>query len=162
MNVFGMRAVRKDVKELAEGSRFYNGKINSKIDVRLMRMLSNSILRSQAKGEDMLYYSGKLIGCEFGRNNKTDNMDGVITAIDDTLRKMGIGYIRDSTKKDSMIIINVQECPLCDPGKDSRCYFSAGLMAGIASEALSRNVVGKEVDCKDRDSNICTFELRFI
>ncbi|MFQ6009741.1 MAG: V4R domain-containing protein [Candidatus Aenigmatarchaeota archaeon] len=157
-----MRVIERDVKELVNGTRFYNGNLDNVVDVRVLRSLSNSILGTQTRGEETLYFCGKLIGSEFGRNFKAKNVDDAITSVNELMKRLNLGHVKRAVRKGRRLLIDVKDCPLCDPGKDRRCYFSAGILAGMLSRTLKRNVVGKETDCKNKKRDICTFELKFI
>ena len=80
MLLFYMKSVKKDIREIANGAMFYSGELNNNIDVRLLRSLSNAILRTRLDGEETLYFSGKLIGNEFGKNIKTSYFDDIIAS----------------------------------------------------------------------------------
>ena len=157
-----MQVVRKDIMDVFNNVKFCDGKLDGQIDIRIFRSLNNSILRTQINGNDVLYFSGKKIGNEFGRNIKAKNIDDVVSSINDLITMLKLGHIKSSKKIGRNLLLDVKDCPLCDPGKDSRCYLYAGLLAGIVSKILQKDIVGREIDCKNKNRDICTFELKFL
>ena len=160
-----MKTVRKDVLELFKGVKLYDGRLDGKVDVRLLRSLSNSILKTRVDGHEILYFSGKLIGGEFGKKIGKCDMKRFSASITELIGGLKIGDIESVCEGKDGLTVRVSGCPLCDPGKpdgDTRCHFSAGLLAGIASEAMQRNAIGKEIDCKSTDKDVCVFKLGFL
>jgi predicted hydrocarbon binding protein len=157
-----MKTIRKDVEKLLRCSDLSNG---NAIDVRLLRSLSNSILKTRIDGHEILYFSGKLVGEEFGKRLGRCDVKKFSTSITELIGGLKIGRIESVCERKNGMLIRVSDCPLCDPGKpngDTRCHFSAGLLAGMASEAMQRDTLGREIDCKSSDENVCVFKLDFL
>jgi predicted hydrocarbon binding protein len=157
-----MKAVRKDVKEMAIYPGLADGKA---IDIRLLRLLSNSILKTRIDGHEILYFSGKLVGEEFGKKIGRCNIKKLSTSIAELVDGLKLGRVESVREIENGLLVRVGGCPLCDPGKpagDTRCHFFAGLLAGIASESMKRHAMGKETDCKEGDENACVFKLDFL
>jgi len=163
--------IKEDAKELlkkvdAKKISITRTKLSDKIDIRVLRALNNSILETQINGENALYFSGKILGEELVQNydGKFMAKREVLAFLKDLFKKLMLGILKETEEEN---IIKVDECAFCrgrnkwPSDKEKKCYFLAGFISGVFSEALNQPCAVKEISCRYNGDPYCVFEIIF-
>ena len=127
----------------------------------ILRLLNNSIIETQVKGHEIIYYSGKYMGENIVRKYKDSSPDmNIIDILKHTLKKMEIASVSGIKIMRKKIILDISDCIFCENGKSRNCWFILGIIAGMASEISGNVYVADYVRCRGNSRKECVFSVK--
>lgn len=134
-----------------------------KVDIRLTRLLVQSLEWISVGYSSALYFAGKKLGKEIvSKEIKGNDIKSLLKFITEFFHGLGIGKIEVVEQSDKRIILHLKECSTCyhmsEVGKPV-CFFESGLIAGILESKLSKALVNETL-CGGLGDEIDEFQIK--
>ena len=147
------------------------GAMTSVLMYRLMQFTLKDTINAQfgeEKADKLFYQAGELAGKELYKNILSDvkDLDQLVSQLTDLLQdqKIGIFEVEQVDLEKNEFVFAVSEdldCSGLPDTEEAKCSFDEGLIAGILSGFLNKEVSVKEVDCWGTGDKTCRFEAKF-
>jgi predicted hydrocarbon binding protein len=135
-----------------------------KVDIRLPRIIIQSLQWISVGYSSALYFAGKKLGKEIiAENIKGEDVKGILAGIGDFFKEYGIGTLTVKGVQEDKITVELQDCSTCyhmeSIGKPI-CFFESGIICGILEEKLKKKVIVKETLCGGLGDEVDEFSIR--
>ncbi|MEM3096937.1 MAG: V4R domain-containing protein [Nitrososphaerota archaeon] len=127
------------------------------------RLLSESIGRN---GVDALLWNlGYRYGAALGNRVRraTQSINESVIVLTNSARRSGWGVPAvDVSSAPEKIVVTFNSCVFCEDEageKGSKCFFLAGILAGVAESIYGRSFKVSEIECRAAGAEVCKFVI---